>query len=176
MSHVALQDYETYNLNEWTQIMKPDLFHVIKQPVLPLEGSKDSWVRVTFEMDLNRLDYSRSRYTLLDLLAAFGGFMGIFRWIFSTYMAAWNTNALDNFMVSKLYKVQRANLSFVKKGQNATFLLPRSRFPHLCDYLMSWVPSISQCCHLSKDSKAKAQAKARAILNKEMNMVKLLQQ
>jgi len=55
-------------------------------------------------MDLSRLDYSRVRYNFLDLLAQFGGFMGIFRWIFTTFMAAWNTNALDNFMVSKLYR------------------------------------------------------------------------
>ena len=57
-------------------------------------------------MNLSRMDFSRSRYTGLDLLAAFGGFMGIFRWIFGTFMAAWNFNALDNFMVSHLYKAR----------------------------------------------------------------------
>ena len=51
-------------------------------------------------MSLSRMDYSRARYNFLDLLANFGGFMGIFRWIFTTFMTAWNTNALDNFMVS----------------------------------------------------------------------------
>jgi len=56
-------------------------------------------------MNLDSLDYARHRYTVLDVLAAFGGFMGIWRWIFSNYMAAWNTNALDNFMASKLFKV-----------------------------------------------------------------------
>ena len=60
---------------------------------------------MSFGMNLDRLDYSRSRYNFLDVLAAFGGFMGIWRWIFTTFMAAWNTNALDNFMISKLFKV-----------------------------------------------------------------------
>ena len=34
--------------------------------------------------------------------------MGIFRWLFTSFMAAWNTNALDNFIVSKLYRVREA--------------------------------------------------------------------
>lgn len=55
-------------------------------------------------MDMNVLTYHRSRYNFLDLLANFGGFMGIFRWIFTIFMKAWNTSALDNFLASKLYK------------------------------------------------------------------------
>ena len=58
-------------------------------------------------MHRDSIKYVRSRYSFLDVLANFGGFMGIWRWIFTTFMAAWNTNALDNFMVSKLYKVEK---------------------------------------------------------------------
>ena len=104
-THTTQQDYNILNLNEWTAIQNEDLFHFEEAGVLPLEKEPTEWVRVTVEMDLNRLDYSRVRYNFLDLLAQFGGFMGIFRWLFTTFMAAWNTNALDNFMVSKLYKV-----------------------------------------------------------------------
>ena len=82
------------------------MFHIEEMPILPLRSpDKNKIVEVTIEMDLDRLDVSRTRYNILDLLAQFGGFMGIFRWIFTVFMAAWNTNALDNFMVSKLYKV-----------------------------------------------------------------------
>ena len=113
-------------------------------------------------MSLDRLDYSRARYNLLDLLAQFGGFMGIFRWLFTTFMAAWNTNALDNFMVSKLYKVEIEG-----KVTN----LERSKLPNCGEYLMTWVPSPFQCC---KKGKTKARARARALLNKEINMVKMV--
>ena len=75
-------------------------------PLLPLEEKDLSWINVTFEMDLDRVEYSRTRYTVLDLLAAFGGFMGIFRWIFGTFMQAWNFQALDNFLVSQLYQAK----------------------------------------------------------------------
>ena len=60
---------------------------------------KDSFqVKVAFEMSLSMQKYTRSRYNFLDVLANVGGFMGIFRWIFTVFMAAWNTNALDNFL------------------------------------------------------------------------------
>ena len=81
------------------------MFNLTQLNVFPLEFEPDKWVQVRIEMNLDILDYSRVRYNFLDLLAQFGGFMGIFRWIFTTFMVAWNTNALDNFMVSKLYKV-----------------------------------------------------------------------
>ena len=89
-THLTLQDYDTINLNQFTVIKKSNLFKLEKMPLLPLEEKDLSWINVTFEMDLDRTDYSRSRYTALDLLAAFGGFMGIFRWIFGTFMQAWN--------------------------------------------------------------------------------------
>ena len=57
------------------------------------------------------LTYQRSRYNFLDLLANFGGFMGIFRWLFTVFMKAWNTSALDNFLASKLYKYRGDNQS-----------------------------------------------------------------
>ena len=137
-------------------------------PIKPLEKRNDNWVEITIEMNLNRVDYQRFRYTALDLLAAFGGFMGIFRWIFGTFMAAWNFQALDNFMISHLYKAST--------GKKASFsseeALERSRCPHLGAYLLSWVPSFLVCC--SKRGKEKTRAKARAQLSKEMNMVELL--
>ena len=110
------------------------MFHFKIKQVRPNEKGEYEWMRVTVEMSLDRLDYSRVRYNLLDLLAQFGGFMGIFRWIFTTFMVAWNTNALENFMVSKLYKV---------KDAEEEVSLERSRWPHCGEYLISWVPSPS---------------------------------
>ena len=96
-------------MNSWTSQNKNDLFVYNALSKQPLEKKDDLWTRVTIEMSLARMDYSRARYTFLDLLANFGGFMGIFRWIFTTFVAAWNTNALDNFMVSKLYKLRSSS-------------------------------------------------------------------
>ena len=55
-------------------------------------------------MDLNRVSYSRSRYTAFDLLSDVGGLSGMFASIFSVIMIIWNYNALDSYLVSHLFK------------------------------------------------------------------------
>ena len=74
--------------------------------------------------------------------------MGIFRWIFTTFMAAWNTNALDNFMVSKLYKVRDRASDEEASTQDSSSKLERSKWPHCGVYLLSWVPTplLAKCC------------------------------
>ena len=162
-------------MNEWTKHPNNELFTLEEGTVLPLEKEPFEWVRLSIEMDLNRLDYSRVRYNFLDLLAQFGGFMGIFRWIFTTFMAAWNTNALDNFMVSKLYKVQAPSKKHSETSEKPDEAIPlkRGSFPHCGEYLISWIPTPFLFCSRGK---VKYRARARALLNKEMNMVKLPKQ
>ena len=105
-THLELQDYEAIQLDDWTEMAKYDLFSLSELTVLPYEKPDNTWVSVTVEMDLNRIDYSRSRYTVFDLLSDVGGLSGIFFSVFSIFMLAWNHNALENFMVAQLFKVQ----------------------------------------------------------------------
>ena len=174
LTTAKLQDYKTINLNQWTVIKKKDIFHLIPRSVYPHDDDQ-KYLTIAIEMHQDSLTYARTRYSFLDVLANFGGFMGIWRWIFTTFMAAWNTNALDNFMVSKLYKAKgqiTAAENDDEDNDNGE-RLERSRWPHLGDYFMSCVPSCLVCC--KKSEKAKAKAKARALLTREMNMVHLLQ-
>ena len=71
---------------------------------MPYEFTDNVWVSVTIEMDLNRMEYSRSRYTAFDLLSDVGGLKGMFAEIFVAFLAAWNFNAVDNFMSTKLFR------------------------------------------------------------------------
>ena len=171
LTTAKLQDHKEINMNEWTEIKKKDIFHLQERSVYPVDVD-DRYLTIAIEMNLDNLTYSRSRYNFLDVLANFGGFMGIWRWIFTTFMAAWNTNALDNFMVSKLYKAEKKGQTKADNNDKGEHL-ERSRWPHLGDYLLSCVPSCLIFC--KKSEKAKAKAKARALLTKEMNMVHLLQ-
>ena len=53
-----------------------DLFKLTEQKVLPYEKqneANETMVMVSIEMDLNRVDFSRSRYTVFDLLSDVGG-------------------------------------------------------------------------------------------------------
>jgi len=102
-THLKTQDLELFNLNQWTVTDRTDLFTLRELKNLPYEQFDLGWMMITLEMDLDRMETARSRYTLLDLLAQFGGFIGIFGRIFGFLMAAWNYNALENFMVTRLY-------------------------------------------------------------------------
>ena len=57
-------------------------------------------------MDMDLLEFSRSRYTAFDLLADVGGISGMFASLFAVFMAAWNFNALDNLLVTRLFKAK----------------------------------------------------------------------
>ena len=71
---------------------------------LPYEWNDNTWLQITFEMDLNREEYERSRYTFFDMLSDVGGLSGMFTSIFSVFMIVWNFNQLDDYMVSRLFK------------------------------------------------------------------------
>ena len=73
---------------------------------MPYEIDDKVWVSVTIEMDLNRMDYSRSRYTAFDLLSDVGGFSVTFAQIFAFFLAAWNFNVVENYMVSRLFRIK----------------------------------------------------------------------
>ena len=79
-------------LDDWTGQNHEDLFHLTPLNLLPYEHDDNVWTSVTIEMDLNRVDYDRSRYTFFDLLSDVGGLSGMFVSIFSVFMGAWNFN------------------------------------------------------------------------------------
>ena len=93
-------------LDEWTQELKPDLFKLNEQRVLPYEEKDNVWVRVTIEMDLNTMEVQRTRYTVFDMLSDVGGLSGMFGSVFAILMAAWNYKALDTRLISDLYKAK----------------------------------------------------------------------
>ena len=91
-------------LNDVTLTPIEDLFTLNKKEILPYEFKDQVWISVTIEMDLDRVSYSRSRYTAFDLLSDVGGLSGMFASIFSVFMIIWNYNALDSYLVSHLFK------------------------------------------------------------------------
>ena len=120
-THLKTQDLELFNFNRWTVDEKKDLFTIVEMKNLPYEHDDNTWLSVTLEMDLDLLEYTRARYTVLDLLASFGGFIGIWGKLFAFFMGAWNYNALDNYMVSRLYRMRTKEESeriIAKKHKN----------------------------------------------------------
>ena len=123
-------------------------------------------------MDLNRVDYSRSRYTVFDLLSDVGGLSGIFFSVFAVIMSAWNFNSLDNYMVMHLFK-EKVNDDGESKSGSKFF--PEKRLPYFKDYFMSWVPACCQrCCQPTRRERAFEIARER--LEKEMNIIEMVKQ
>ena len=94
-------------LDEVTLTNLTDLFTVRKVDVLPFEMPDKFWVSVSFEMDLNIMQYERKLYTVFDMLSDVGGLLGILTSICALINAIWNYQAFDNFMVSRLFKFKR---------------------------------------------------------------------
>ena len=154
---------------------KQDLFKLNELKVLPYEKPDKTWISVTFEMDLNRVEYTRSRYTLFDLLSDVGGLSGIFFSVFALIMSAWNYNSLDNYMVTHLFKIapdkNQPQESEIKKSEAKKF--PSHIMPQCTDYLMSWIPDrCKSCCRQNRKDKSFQMARDR--LEKEMNFIELI--
>ena len=121
---------------------------------MPYEVDDKTWVSVTVEMDLNRMDYSRSRYTAFDLLSDVGGLSIMLTQIFAIFLAAWNYNVVDNFMVSRLFRIKTPSIDQIMVASDyhshSKEMIP-SRFPNCKQYLLSFF----FCCK-PKDRKEKA--------------------
>ena len=148
--------------------------------MLPYERGGLTWLQITVEMDLNRVDYSRSRYTVFDLLSDVGGLSGIFFSVFAVIMSAWNFNSLDNYMVMHLFKEKvveptpQSNDAEGKRKTGSKFF-PEKRLPYFKDYFMSWVPDCCQrCCRPTRRERAFEIARER--LEKELNIIELVKQ
>ena len=94
-------------LDEVTLTNLTDLFTVKKVDTLPFEMPDKFWVSVSFEMDLNMMHFERKLYTVFDMLSDVGGLLGILVTITAVFSGMWNFQALDNFMVSRLFKIKR---------------------------------------------------------------------
>ena len=100
------------------------------------------------------------------MLSDVGGLTGMFTSIFSVFMAVWNFNQLDDYMVSRLFKSKPGEEKF-----QAEFL-PTKTCCNFKDFLRSWTPKCFLCCKLGR--REKAFAKARDKLESELNVIELI--
>ena len=56
------------------------------------------------------MDYSRSRYTAFDMLSDVGGLSVMLAHIFAIFLAVWNYNVVENFMVARLFRIKTPSI------------------------------------------------------------------
>ena len=94
-------------LDKVTQTNLEDIFTVRKYDKVPYERPYTGyWASATFEMDFDMWYIERNKYTVFDLLSDVGGLLGILTAISSIMISIWNYQNFDNFMVSRLFKIE----------------------------------------------------------------------
>ena len=71
------------------------------------EWRDNIWVTLSIEMNLSLHKYERRVSTLSDLMSDVGGFFGLLLMFGGISAKLWNFNSFDNFLVSRLYKIQK---------------------------------------------------------------------
>ena len=69
---------------------------------------------ITIEMNFGERLISRAGYTFLDYLSDIGGMQGLLISGVSYFLAFWNYNYFDNYMVTRLFKIRK------KRNQDAS--------------------------------------------------------
>lgn len=132
-------------------------------------------------MNLDLTIIERDGYTFIDVLSDIGGIQGIIGSTFGLILSILNYNHFDNYMVSRLFK-----LNLQKKSPFAR-LNDKQRRQQEEDEAEWYKPSsycglrefcralICRCKNCNRDRKLKAINKARRILERETEIVDLIQ-
>ena len=94
-------------LDEVTKIEHNDLFRVNQKGTIPYERIDNTLASITIEMDLDVTQIERKVYTYFEMLSDAGGLIGIITTVFAFISSFWNYESLENFMVSRLYKIKK---------------------------------------------------------------------
>ena len=92
-----------------TELENDRVFVLTLQPTKSYEKSFDVQVDFTIEMDLAQKVVARSGYTALDWISDIGGMQGLLISGVAIFVTFWNHNLIENHLVSRLYKLERAN-------------------------------------------------------------------
>lgn len=103
-THLFLQD-EIIHLDDITELEDPQLFTLEPLPSRSYEKDLDTWFDLTIEMNMNLELIQRNGYTVLDLLSDIGGILEIMTIVISYFLAFWNYNYFENFLVTRLFKL-----------------------------------------------------------------------
>jgi len=81
----------------------------------------------TIEMGLDQQVVARDGYTFLDLLSDIGGMQGMLISGVAYFMAMWNYNYFDDYMVQRLFRIKKVDAdkhSDQTVWQNSSFARP----------------------------------------------------
>ena len=143
-------------LDKITMREHENLFSIHALQPISFEEPRNIWGSVTFEMDLNVLQYERQVYTFFDMLSEVGGLQGMLMMSFGYILSIWNYNSFDNFMVSRLFKIRKVDSEI--KNEICYFeksnFIRESKYPYFSEFFKSSIPARCKfCCKKSRKEK-----------------------
>lgn len=86
------------------------MFKLHDRDIAPFKNEKDLVQGFLINMSMDQTMVQRNGYTILDVLSDVGGLQGILITVITLVLGILNSNYLDNYLVSKLYKFEAATL------------------------------------------------------------------
>ena len=117
-------------------------------------------------MDLNQIVIQRQGFTIFDLLSDIGGIQSLLISGLAYIMSISNYNMFDNFMVSRLYKLENAssNTRHIKNKFEQSTYMKSNNLTNPKDYFIDLIRTNFKCCakRCKKDRLEAGFEKARA--------------
>ena len=131
---------------------------------------------VTVEMNLNQVVTAREGYNLFDLLSDVGGMQGLLISGCAVWLGIWNYHFLDNFLVTKLYRLSTAELTKQESIAGKQHLVFNANpLRSISDYFCEMLPNKWQCCD-RHSQQSRGLKKGRFTLQKETNVCTIVRQ
>ena len=142
---------------------------------MPYEKFDSTWISVTIERNFDIWQYERSVYTLLELISDVGGFTSALLVMLALTAQTWNFNNLDNFMVSRLFKIKKTKEEIAEHPEeffNQSDFIRVGNFPYFKEWFKRMIP---KKCWFCKQSRREIALKlARDKLDKEINIIEMV--
>ena len=118
-------------------------------PTTSYEEDLSVQMDITVEKNLDQIVIARDGYTLLDLISDIGGMQGILISGAAMVLTIFNHNHLENFIVTKLYRLSSGSLGLTD-DENDRYSekkrLKQRPMTNFIDYICEKIPSSVKCC------------------------------
>ena len=94
-------------MDELTELEDASIFKLDLMPMKPQEKDYNVQMDISIEMNLSQRVVARAGYTFLDYLSDIGGMQGMLISGVAYFLAFWNFNYFDDWMITRLYKMKK---------------------------------------------------------------------
>ena len=94
-------------MDDLTELEDASVFSLESSSVFSYEKDRVTQMDILIEMNLDEMTIARDGYTFLDYLSDIGGMQGLLISGVAFFLAFWNYNYFDNYMVTRLFKIQK---------------------------------------------------------------------